>query len=482
MFASQWSKGMIHPPRPSLNQVERFALMFLLDGALLSLALYVSLWQRKAFDLTPGHASVSKWFATLWLVWLLTVAVFNLYSRNRIFSRSLKFQVQDAVAALFCASAYYLIPRMTPILPGRRLEVLLFPLMAFLVILFVRLGVVSRLRRALLTKRVVIYGAGRAASSLMAVLAASADRRQANLEFEVRALLDDDPEKKGMRLNGVEVRGGLDQLIPCLHQEEPHELILAITNRSTLKLELIQALLKLREAGWSVRSMQAVYEEVSGKIPVDHIGDVFSALFDHPKTPFFRLYCLLNVLINRTIGLVGSFLTTALVPVILLGNLFWSRGPLMYVQERVGLGGSIFRIYKFRSMIPQAEQLSGAVWAKKDDERITPFGRFLRKSRLDELPQFFNILKGDMLLIGPRPERPEFVHQLEKEIPYYNLRHGIKPGVTGWAQTNYPYGASVEDALEKLQYDLYYAKYQNPVLDLSILLKTVGVVMRFRGR
>jgi lipopolysaccharide/colanic/teichoic acid biosynthesis glycosyltransferase len=153
------------------------------------------------------------------------------------------------------------------------------------------------------------------------------------------------------------------------------------------------------------------------------------------------------------------------------------RDPVLYVQERVGLDGKPFNVMKFRSMQTDAEQAGQAIWAQQNDPRVTRVGAFMRKTRLDELPQLFNVLRGDMSFVGPRPERPVFVEELDERIPYYKQRHRVKPGITGWAQLCYPYGASVEDAKEKLQYDLYYLKNHSLLLDLIILLQTVEVVL-----
>ena len=158
-----------------------------------------------------------------------------------------------------------------------------------------------------------------------------------------------------------------------------------------------------------------------------------------------------------------------------------SPGNVFYTQKRIGKGGQMFWLLKFRSMVQDAEK-DGAKWAEKEDTRITKVGNFLRKSRLDELPQLWNVLKGEMSFIGPRPERPEFVRELEKQIPFYQTRHLIKPGLTGWAQINFPYGASVEDAMEKLQYDLYYIKHRSLVLDFGVVLKTIKIVLSRGGR
>ncbi len=172
-------------------------------------------------------------------------------------------------------------------------------------------------------------------------------------------------------------------------------------------------------------------------------------------------------------------LLTALI--IYLDDGFRTGTSVFYKQERVGLNGKLFQIIKFRSMRPDAEK-DGAKWASKNDDRVTRIGHFIRKYRIDELPQLINVFKGEMAFIGPRPERPEFVEQLVREIPYYNQRHNVKPGLAGWAQLNYPYGSSVADSMEKLKFDLYYVKHQSLLLDLLILVRTTEIVLFGRGR
>lgn len=181
------------------------------------------------------------------------------------------------------------------------------------------------------------------------------------------------------------------------------------------------------------------------------------------------------------ISLVGLSIGIIIIPLVLIGNLFGSKGPLFYSQERIGKNGIAFKIYKFRTMVKNAEA-AGAVFAVINDMRITPFGKFLRKTRIDEFPQFFNILKGDMAVIGPRPERPVFVAAIAEMMPFYETRHVVKPGLTGWAQVNYSYGESIDDSLIKLQYDLYYIKHRSIFLDINIVIKTVSTVLFYRGQ
>jgi exopolysaccharide biosynthesis polyprenyl glycosylphosphotransferase len=185
--------------------------------------------------------------------------------------------------------------------------------------------------------------------------------------------------------------------------------------------------------------------------------------------------------LNLALALVGFVLALPIMILVALAVKLESRGPIFYTQERVGKNGRSFKIIKFRSMSATAERDTGPVWAEKADPRVTRIGRILRKLRLDELPQFVNVIRGDMNFVGPRPERPVFVEQLSEVIPYYQQRHLIKPGLTGWAQIKFPYGSSVEDAFEKLRYDLYYIKNRSFLLDAIIIFETVKTVLFGRG-
>jgi lipopolysaccharide/colanic/teichoic acid biosynthesis glycosyltransferase len=190
------------------------------------------------------------------------------------------------------------------------------------------------------------------------------------------------------------------------------------------------------------------------------------------------LFVRLLEIITAIIGLAFGFI---LIPIVILGNIIGNRGKLFYTQERVGKNGKVFNIVKFRTMIKDAEN-EGAVFATINDSRITPFGKILRKSRIDEFPQFYNILKGDMAVIGPRPERPVFVDEIAAVMPFYETRHVIKPGLTGWAQVNYSYGETIDDSLIKLQYDLYYIKHRSLFLDFNIMFKTLSTILFYRGQ
>jgi exopolysaccharide biosynthesis polyprenyl glycosylphosphotransferase len=227
--------------------------------------------------------------------------------------------------------------------------------------------------------------------------------------------------------------------------------------------------------------MQLLYEEVLGRVPVEHLGNKWLPLpfWNHASTPTF--YRLVKRLVDIALGLAGLLILALLFPFVALAIKLESRGPVFYRQERLGRGGKSFQITKFRSMVTNAEQQGKAVWATRDDPRITRVGKLLRRTRLDEFPQVLSVLKGDMSIIGPRPERQQFVDQLQEEIPFYRARLSVKPGLTGWAQVKYRYGSTKEDALVKLQYDLYYIKHQSLLLDLLIILRTIKVMLAFKG-
>jgi sugar transferase (PEP-CTERM system associated) len=241
----------------------------------------------------------------------------------------------------------------------------------------------------------------------------------------------------------------------------------------------MEKLLEMKLNGVSFDHLASVYEEYTGKIAVENLRPswlIFSSGFRKSA-----IVGSLKRAIDFVAAAVGLILAAPLMLLVGAAIRLASPGPALYHQERVGRDGQLFTVHKFRSMRLDAEAATGAVWASADDPRITPLGRMLRRTRLDELPQLWNVLRGDMSFVGPRPERPEFVRQLTEQIPYYGQRHIVRPGLTGWAQVRYTYGASVEDAMMKLQYDLYYIKNLSLALDLFILFSTIKTVLLRRG-
>jgi len=324
-----------------------------------------------------------------------------------------------------------------------------------------------------LLKTCIIIGAGHSGRHFVKEVASSSG------EWHVVGILDDDQAKHGTSLSGVQILGSCDQLLPWVEKLDVQEVVLAINGE--IRREIIDVLMSCFEMGIAVYPVLTATERMLQRIPIHHLGDhwlpaTFWASSDTPL--LFRLT-------KRSIDIaVAGLLGIITLPVIgfaLLGTLLTSRGPVFYRQQRVGFSGRPFWITKIRTMVRDAEPSGQAQWAVAGDKRITPFGGFLRRTRIDELPQLWNVIRGEMSLVGPRPERPEFVQKLQSEIPYYRARLCMCPGLTGWAQILYRYGNSVEDAKVKLEYDLYYVKNRCVWLDLIILFKTVKTVALFRG-
>jgi lipopolysaccharide/colanic/teichoic acid biosynthesis glycosyltransferase len=237
----------------------------------------------------------------------------------------------------------------------------------------------------------------------------------------------------------------------------------------------------LFQKGINILSYETFYEEVKMRVPQEYLKHNFYKNLSFSKNNNNRFYIFGFRFFNIIISMIGLIVLFGLLPILYLGNLLGNRGPFFYSQERVGQNGKKFNIFKLRTMVKNAETKE-AVWASKNDKRITSFGRFLRNTRLDELPQFYNILKGEMSFIGPRPERPEFVKDLEEKIPFYAIRTVVRPGLTGWAQVNYPYANTIKEQEVKLRYDLYYIKERNVFIDFKILIKTFTTVLFFKGQ
>ncbi len=295
--------------------------------------------------------------------------------------------------------------------------------------------------------------------------------------YETAAVMKLPEEDENAFESGVPILE-FDHNIVSLIKEKGVSLIVASSSIKENK-ELIRMFYEVLPLGITIIDFPRFYEGLTGKVPVSLINEVWflENLTELDKYIFEIIKRWFDVVFSLFLA-VPAFL---IAPFAALLIKLESPGPVFYSHKRVGKNGRIFEIVKFRSMKADAET-NGARWAKENDSRITAAGRFLRKTRIDELPQLWNVLKGELSLIGPRPERPEFTETLKKEIPHYAMRHLVKPGLSGWAQINFPYGASKEDAMEKLQYDLFYIKNRSLTLDLDIFLKTLATVIRHQGR
>jgi sugar transferase (PEP-CTERM system associated) len=289
--------------------------------------------------------------------------------------------------------------------------------------------------------------------------------------------VDDEPAG-GARVGGSQRLGSISELRQVVAQSKPQRIVVGLLERRQ-RLP-VNELLEMRLSGIHIEDALSTYEATFGRISTRELRPsqlIFSSTEFGPNPR----RVMLRSLYSTAIAAIATVLSA---PVMLLAFILVklsSPGPALFRQERVGKDDRIFTLYKFRSMYSNAEASSGAVWAKPDDPRVTPVGKWLRKLRLDELPQLFNVLRGDMSIVGPRPERPEFVKELTERIPYYRQRHCVKPGITGWAQINHKYGGTIEDTIIKLEYDLYYIKNLAPALDAFIMFHTAKVMLLSRG-
>lgn len=323
-------------------------------------------------------------------------------------------------------------------------------------------------------ERLLLVGTNAAALALARELF---ERRQ-ELGVSIVGFIDPDPAKVGQPVLNPGIIGTIDDIPAIVRARAVDRVVVSLADaRGKLPMD---KLLEMRlDRGVAFDHLASVYEDYTGKIAVENLRPswfVFSEGFR--KTWAMRAAKRVIDLICATLGGVVMLPVMALVAIAVKVT---SVGPVFYHQQRVGLDGRLFTAHKFRSMRADAEASTGAVWATSNDLRVTPVGRFLRRTRLDEVPQLWNVIVGEMSLVGPRPERPEFVTHLQKSIPFYGVRHGVRPGITGWAQVKYTYGASQEDAIEKLQYDLFYLKHLTIAFDLFILFLTVKTVILRRG-
>jgi len=396
----------------------------------------------------------------------------DLYGNPRLSvdHRELLVRIFQALGAtsLILSAAYYIFPDLTL---GRGVSVISAAL-AGLTIIAWRLAFGWIVSRSGPRERLLMVGTSDAGMSLVRELH---ERRE--IGVEVVGFVDDDPALVGMPLFNPKVIGTIEDIPAIVRAQSIDKVVVSLADaRGKLPMD---KLLEMRLEGVAFEHLASVYEMYTGKIAVENLRPswlIFSAGFHRSRW---------KEAVKRTIdvcaALIGGVIVAPVLLALAIAVRWTSRGLALYSQQRVGLHGKLFTVYKFRSMYADAEAATGAVWAQPGDSRVTPLGRFMRRTRLDELPQLWNILRGDMSLVGPRPERPEFVNGLVEQIRFYNQRHVVKPGLSGWAQVRYTYGASVEDSLEKLQYDLYYIKNFSLSLDFFIIFETIKTVVLRRG-
>lgn len=477
---SRESANSRRPPRlPQPSVSKRRTLLIRGDSVatLLSVLIALGLWAHRAnepftLDFIVDHFI---WFFILPLLWFVLARVNDYYSlhvTSHLMSSLTRLTWITLELLVIYLATFFLAPRGS--LPRRFI-------VYYAVVSLVLIGL-WRASRLLLTgwagfrRRALIVGPGRPAQIIMRAI-----KEEAARDYEIVGYVISAHDSTGIVEQPDEVLGTGNDLPQIVQNYGIAELIVAYVDE--IPGDVFQGLMECYGQGIEMVPMPALYEEITGRIPIELVGEHLWALVlplgEH--TSFFNMYLALKRLIDVISSIIGLMLFAPFFPLVALAIKIDSPGPVFYSQDRVGRGGKYFRIIKFRSMIDDAEALTGPRWATAYDERVTRLGRMLRKTRIDEIPQLINVLLGQMSLVGPRPERPEFVQILGNDIPFYRARLVVKPGLTGWAQVRYRYGNSMQDALRKLQYDLYYIRHQSLLLDLIIAIKTIGTMIRFQG-
>lgn len=463
--------------RLQLRISERRLLLVLGDVLASLLAVFVAsaIWSyvgRRAF-LSDTLIESWIWFIVLPLLWVIVANANGFYELALAARRDLSFQKLVQIT-LQVSLIYVFIFFFSPVNSLPRLFILYYAAASFFLVTLLRMLNPSVIGWAVSARSALIVGTDWATETILEAL-----RKEAPEAYQVVGIIGRE-EEVGQVIRGVPVIGSSADLMNYVLRDQVREIVLTSTRE--LPGDLFQAVMDAYERGVTITPMPILYERITERVPVEHVGSAWAVVLPIGDKPALTVYGFQKRLMDLVLAGAAGLVFALLLPFIALAIRLDSRGSIFYSQVRVGRNGRYFEILKFRTMIADAEKFTGAVFAEANDPRVTRVGRFLRKSRLDELPQIINILRGEMSVIGPRPERPEHVQRLQQSIPFYRTRHVIRPGLTGWAQVRYRYGADDHDALMKLQYDLYYIRHQSALLDLTILIRTVGRVLTMAGQ
>ncbi len=471
-----------------LGSVEQRVILFLGDflASILALVASIYIWTEYSWRvlLATGislkraelifEVNVQPWVYFMPFVWLLLLI--ELYEPQAAANRR-KTQrgiiTSGIIGSLAYALIFTFIKDPTASLP--RVVIGAFLLIAALLTWFWRLLYIRLYTTQGLMRRVLIVGAGKAGVTL-----AKAYQELDPKPFLLVGFVDDDPEKMGTRVEGFRVLGKNNQLIELIAQHNINDIVVAITG--AMMGSTFQTILDVQESGVLVTRMPTMFEEITGRVPIHHLESdwLIRSFIDETRvSAFYELGKRVVDIIGSIAGILIFFLT---LPFVSLAIFIETGRPIFYGQERLGKGGKPFMLYKFRTMIQDAEADGVAILAEENDPRVTRVGRILRKTRLDEFPQFFSVLRGEMSLVGPRAEREELVKKFQEQIPFYRARLLVKPGVSGWAQITHGYASTIFGTSLKLEYDLYYIKHRTVGMDISILLRTFSTVFGFKGR
>ena len=472
---------MRSPSRPNrwhLRASERIFILLIGDIIMAALALFFALYFWAAgdswmeFSLEFIAERPPTWYFILPFFWLiLLVELYDVHRASNI-KETLK---GIGLATLIYALGYLLIYFTSPPNSLPRRGVALFIVLVIVLTLLWRIIYIRIFTAPHLLRRVLIIGAGKAGQTLVEVIEGLWPP-----PFFTVGLIDDDLEKQGKKVGQYEILGTNADLLEIVNDEQITDLILAITGE--MHGDMFEAILTAQERGVNLTPMPQIYEEILSRVPIFLLEAEWVVRSFVEKSHTSSAYQLGKRLVDFTGGLVGFLIMVTLLPFIGLAILLESGFPVFFTQERLGRGGQPYNIIKFRTMERDAEKEGEARMAEASDDRVTKVGWFLRKTHLDELPQFINVLRGEMSLVGPRAERPQLVQHFQKKIPFYRARLLVKPGLSGWAQVNFGYAGTVEETAVKLEYDLYYIEHRNLIMDFAIILRTLGAVLGFKGQ
>ena len=442
---------------------------------LLALLLSLYIWGNQAeflgFSVRFILERVPTWFLFLPLVWLFLMI--ELYDIRK--ASSWTHTLQSVATAALIASIFYLVIYFTsPPESLPRIGVAAFILSSVVFTLLWRLFYIRVLTSAQFLRRVLLVGGGVSGRILL-----ESFNQIEHKPYLIIGIIDDDPAKMDMEIEGYQVIGTGKDLFEIVQRLRISDIIVAITG--AINGETFQAILDVQELGVEITRMPVAYENLNHQVPIRILEADWILRSFVDDTGVSGAY----PVIKRLMDLAGGFLGVLIFLFLLLPVAFLiimdDGFPIFYRQERLGKSAKPYKIIKFRTMVKNAELDGKAQWASEGDERITRVGSFLRKTHIDEFPQFINVLKGEMSLVGPRSERPSLINKLQKEVPFYRARLLVKPGVTGWAQINYGYPETVDETIDKLEYDLYYIKNRTVLLDIRIILGTPATIFGLRG-
>jgi exopolysaccharide biosynthesis polyprenyl glycosylphosphotransferase len=438
-----------------------------------------SLFRLIESGMPPGRAErliqieVPFWFYLLPLVWLLLMVDSYEMHVSANWRKTLRGIAVAPIVGLLAYSLLFTFNTEPNSLP--RIAVGAFLVLASFLTLGWRAIYIRLYTSSGLMRRVLVAGAGKAGHTLV-----EAYRKLNPPPFLIIGFIDDDPAKRGKSLDGFAVLGDSERLLDLVEEYRVSDVVVAITGE--IKGETFQTILDVQERGVEVMRMPIMYEELTQRVPIEHLETdwVIRSFVDQVRVS--GLYEFLKRVMDVVGGILGTLIFLLVFPFVSISILLETGFPIFYSQPRLGKGAKSFTILKFRTMKQDAEADGLPKVAEENDPRVTKVGNFLRKTRLDELPQFLTVLHGEMSLVGPRAERPELVAEYQKQIPFYRARLLVKPGLTGWAQINYGYVATIKETIVKLEYDLYYIKHRTLGMDFSIVLRTIGTVLRRTGR